>query len=186
MRIFMSAIACVTMILAGTSVPARADQTSPKLEPLFTQLRQSANEDEALAVEQAIWKIWARHQNDEVNSRMAQGIILMNAGRFQQSLAAFNDLLTMAPRHAEGWNKRATVHYLLGDFEASVRDIQRTLDLEPRHFGALSGMSLIYMEMGRAAAALKVLEKALEIHPRMQDADERVRDLRERAKGKKT
>jgi len=175
----------LSALMAGAPV-ASADQTSPKLDPLFDRLRGTASEAEALSLEQSIWKIWVRHAEDKVNSRMAQGILLMNAGRFQQSLNAFNDVVSLAPRHAEGWNKRATVHYLLGDFDASVRDIQRTLDLEPRHFGALSGMSLIYMEMGRAGAALKVLERALQIHPKMQGADERLRDLEERAKGDKT
>lgn len=163
--------------------PAAADQKSPILVTLFDRLRSATSEAEALSVERDIWRVWVRHEREDVNSRMARGIILMNAGKFEQSLDIFTRLVDMAPDHAEAWNKRATVFYLIGDLESSVRDIQKTLALEPRHFGALSGMSLIYAELGQERAALQLLERALEIHPLMQGARQRVDELREKLKG---
>ena len=77
----------------------------------------------------------------------------MQAGDYRLALAAFDDLVERNPGFAEAWNKRATLHYLMGNDEASVADIVETLELEPRHFGALSGLALIYERNGQPAAA---------------------------------
>ena len=50
------------------------------------------------------------------------------------ALAAFDRVVKEAPEIAEGWNRRANLHYLKGSYEASVCDVQKTLALEPRHF----------------------------------------------------
>ena len=163
--------------------PAAADQNTPSLDPLFERLKSAADPMEAYSLERMIWGIWIHAGDTAVDKRMADGIRLMNGGDFPASLAAFDDVVSMAPGHAEGWNKRATVHYLMGDFEASVRDIQMTLELEPRHFGALSGMGLIYSALGKDRAALKVYERVLDIHPHQFGLADRVRELKRKVKG---
>ena len=81
------------------------------------------------------------------------------------------------PAFAEGWNKRATLYWLLGEYEASVADIARTLALEPRHFGALSGLSMIREAQSRPVEALEALEKVLELHPHLAHLQERIDHL---------
>jgi tetratricopeptide (TPR) repeat protein len=93
------------------------------------------------------------------------------------ALAIFDRIVAAAPDFAEGWNKRATVHWLLGDHGASLRDIGRTLALEPRHFGALSGLAMIHQAHGRVFEALDALEKIARIHPRMPDLAARIEAL---------
>ena len=88
--------------------------------------------------------------------------------------------MTELPDYAEGWNKRATVHYLKGDYSASVIDIERTLALEPRHFGAISGMGLIFMARGDEAGALKAFKEVLKIHPHARGAQFHVEELRKK------
>ena len=39
-------------------------------------------------------------------------------------------IVVIAPGFAEGWNKRATVHYLLGNYHKSLTDIAETLALD--------------------------------------------------------
>jgi tetratricopeptide (TPR) repeat protein len=82
-------------------------------------------------------------------------------------LGHFNQLTEIEPEFAEGWNKRATVLYLMGRFKESEEDILRTLKLEPRHFGALSGQGLIRMALEDWSGAITVLEAGLRIHPHM-------------------
>ncbi len=85
---------------------------------------------------------------------------------------------------AEGWNKRATVHYLMASHQESLGDIERTLALEPRHFGALSGRGLVNLALGREEAALQAFEAALQIYPHLPGAKSHIKALREKLKGK--
>ena len=61
------------------------------------------------------------------------------------SIAFFTRVIEKKPDFAEGWNKRATAYFMIGEFDKSMLDINQTLKLEPRHFGALDGMGLIFI-----------------------------------------
>jgi tetratricopeptide (TPR) repeat protein len=102
----------------------------------------------------------------------------------EAALEHFTRVIEALPDFAEGWNKRATVNYLLGRFDASVIDIQKTLTLEPRHFGALSGMALINLSLDREREALKAFEAAMRVHPNLPGAETHIRELREKIRGK--
>jgi len=105
-------------------------------------------------------------------------MLAMSQARFRVALERFDRMVAQAPDFAEGWNKRATLHYLMGNYSASVRDIQRTLDLEPRHFGALSGLGLIYDALEQPAAALRSFEAAVAINPHLGSINARIEQLR--------
>ena len=139
---------------------------------------------EAAAIEALIWNIWSHGGVAEVDQEMTLGISAMNEGDLESSLAHFDKIVRRDPNFAEGWNKRATVYYMMGDFGASVADIQKTLTLEPRHFGALSGLGLIYDALDKPAAAVKVWQKALEINPHMQSIRHRIEEIQAEEKGK--
>ena len=96
----------------------------------------------ARPIEQRIWAIWARSGNKAVDLLMAEGIARLNGGENDAALELFDRVVRLAPSFAEGWNKRATTLYTMGQFEKSVQDIDKVLALEPRHFGALSGLGL--------------------------------------------
>jgi len=170
--------------IASAPTLVQADQNAPELEGLFEQLKSSTDYQDAAAIEQAIWKIWTVRGVADVDKAMAFGIAAMNAGALRVSVQSFGRVIELAPDFAEGWNKRATVYYMMGRFDESVSDIQRTLTLEPRHFGALSGMGLIYDNLGKLLAAAKVWERALSIHPLMPGIRERVDEINREAKGK--
>ncbi len=177
-------VLAAAIAMPAQSGPARADQNDPRLDDLFEQLSRSANVQEARAIEAQIWQFWVVSGEELVDSAMARGVIAMNRGAFEASLKYFNDVVSLAPEHAEGWNKRATAHFLMGNFPQSVVDIHKVLELEPRHFGALSGLGLIYMEMGRKEAAIRAMEQALAIHPHMEGIKTQLRDLKAAVDGK--
>ena len=102
----------------------------------------------------------------------------MNHRAFEAALTSFNTVIEMRPDFAEGWNKRATLYYLVGEFERSIADVERTLALEPRHFGALSGLGLINMALERPVEALAAFEAALAVHPHMPNAKRMIKQLR--------
>lgn len=145
--------------------PALAHQTDPGLDSLFVELLSCEDALGAQRLEKRIWEIWLLSGDDAVDRRMRDGVRAMNARHVDAALAAFDAIVRERPDFAEGWNKRATLFYLAGDYEASLEDIERTLALEPRHFGALSGLALIREAQGRPFEALEALEQVTRIHP---------------------
>jgi tetratricopeptide (TPR) repeat protein len=167
--------------LAGA---AAADQRDPRLDPLFQRLHDATTPDDAEWTELQIWNIWLNAPDAEVNAIMHEGVSQMSTGDYAKALKAFDVVVTRAPDFAEGWNKRATVYYLMGDYAASIKDVEKTLALEPRHFGALSGLGLINAELGNEEAALDAFEKALAINPNMDGVKRNAADMRERIEGR--
>ena len=149
------------------SASADADQNDARLAELFRSLKSTETVSKASVFESKIWHIWMEHYDPEVESAMFQGVEAMKLQQFEQAFGHFSLLIKLAPDYAEGWNKRATVLYLMGRFNESEEDILRTLKLEPRHFGALSGQGLIRMALEDWSGAITVLEAGLRIHPHM-------------------
>lgn len=170
-------------VLATSLVSARADQRDDRLDDLFEELKSAHEDRQAVLVEREIWRIWISARDPALDRLMRQGVLALEQGRFEAALDVFDQLIEQAPAFAEAWNKRATVHYLVGDYQASVADIRKTLALEPRHFGALSGLGLIYDALGEPKAALRSFEAALEINPHQRGIRQRVQELREALRG---
>ncbi len=89
----------------------------------------------------------------------------MERGDYPAALIDIDRILKAKPDFAEGWNKRATVYFLMGDYQKAIADIDRTLELEPRHFGALSGLGMSNMKLGRDEAAAGRFRRLLSIDP---------------------
>ncbi len=169
------------LIWAGLcSGVALAGQEDPRLDGLFAQLQQVNGHAQAASIEAEIWQIWIAADNSEVENLMAMGVGAMRSGRLGAALFAFDAVVDMAPEFAEGWNKRATLYWMMGEFEESVADIDKTLALEPRHFGALSGLAMIREAQGRIDEAIDALRKAIAVHPHMVNGKQRLRSLDEK------
>jgi tetratricopeptide (TPR) repeat protein len=169
-RVMIGAMrAVILLLLAGIwgawLGPAGADQGDQRLTALFDQLKTKHSVMDAEAIQQAIWAVWMESANAEVNLLMLEGIDAMSQSDLKRALTAFDSMVEVAPGFSEGWNKRATVEFLMNDFKASVADIQKTLELEPRHWGALSGLGQIYLALDNDEAALRAFRRALEINP---------------------
>jgi tetratricopeptide (TPR) repeat protein len=185
----VSAIAAAILamlLVAGAPERARADQDDPRLERLFERLQHTPDPAEAHALEQRIWGVWLESEDAAVNRLMQQGVLALRSQHYPTALQAFDRLVEQAPEFAEGWNKRATVHYLMGNWRASVRDIQRTLTLEPRHFGALFGLGLIYDALEQPEAALRSFEATLALNPHSESTRHRIEELRRQLRGSPT
>ncbi len=147
--------------------PARADQNNSRLGELFARLGEVPSPIEAVPIEAQIWAIWLETSDQAAASLLQTGLDAMRVNDHHAALQAFDRLVTIAPDFAEGWNKRATIHYLVGNFEQSLDDIATTITLEPRHFGALSGRGLVYLNLNDLKLALVSFEAALAISPHM-------------------
>ena len=153
------------VVSLGFSAAASADQRDPNLPPLFKFLKSATKSDEASAVEDKIWEIWSMTGNPKLDQLMIVSSEAMGRGDYPTALQSIDAIVQAKPDFAEGWNKRATVYYLMGNYEKAIADIDRTLELEPRHFSALSGLGLTNMKLGRDAAAADAFQRLLTIDP---------------------
>jgi tetratricopeptide (TPR) repeat protein len=114
-----------------------------------------------------------------MQAALVAGDRLMNAGYHGDALRVFTAVIDQQPAYAEAWNRRATLHYLMGNFAESVSDIDQTLKLEPRHFGALSGLGLVYLQQNNLLKAREAFESLLSIHPNSQAARQNLESVLE-------
>jgi tetratricopeptide (TPR) repeat protein len=117
--------------------------------------------------EQALWLLWSRSGDAEIDRVMAGGVEQMQAGRHAEAIATFSGVISRKPEFAEAWNKRATVYYLAGDYRRSLADCDEVLKRNPRHFGALSGAGMVHFELEQYDEALAWFRRALEVNPNM-------------------
>jgi len=167
----------------GRAGGAWADQTDPRLDQLFVHLQDVETAAQARSVEQLIWNVWLESESPTLRLLMGRVAAAMGQQNFIAALKILDSVVAIAPNYAEGWNKRATVYFLLGQYEASMTDVERTLALEPRHFAALSGLGLIYTQLKDNAAALDAYERALTVNPHLMQARAEVKRLRRKVKG---
>ena len=173
-------ILIVSISLLFASKIALADQNDPRLNNLFKKLNETETQDEIKDLISDIWNIWYEVDDPKVIEYFEKGIQAMNLRNYPLAIRFFNNLIEEDPNFAEGWNKRATVHFMMGNFDQSMQDIIKTLELEPRHFGALDGMGLIFIHQGQFKQAIDVYDKMLEIFPfsvKTMDKKERIQSF---------
>ena len=176
--IFKILIVSISLLFASNI--AFADQNDPRLNNLFKKLNETENQDEIRDLISDIWNIWYEVDDPKVIEYFEKGIQAMNLRNYPLAIRFFNNLIEEDPNFAEGWNKRATVHFMMGNFDQSMQDIIKTLELEPRHFGALDGMGLIFIHQGQFKQAIDVYDKMLEIFPfsvKTMDKKERIQSF---------
>ena len=179
-----AALAVWSIICVSFTPAAFADQTDPALDDLFATLQSTKNPAEAAAADQSIWEVWTVSGDPTVDRLMQTGLLAMHAGELETAEVLFTEITQLRPDFAEGWNKRATVRYMRGDFTGSIADCGQTLALEDRHYGALSGMGLIHQAQGDAETALDWFERALSVNPHMSGVKEHISALQRELRGR--
>jgi len=156
-----------------------ADQTNTKLDSLFSELKSAQNSDIAQPIAQQIWSLWLEADDQSIDDLMAQGMNEVSNGNLPRGRDIFEEITKRSPNYAEGWNKLATVNYMMGDIDASLENIAETLKREPRHFGSISGRGLCYLKQRRWQSALIEFKAALDVHPWLLDAKRNLKLLEE-------
>ncbi len=166
--------ACTQGGVSGDSAAVTVDSVSVTEREALAALRGT---DPVLAVraEAALWAMWTRSADGEVNLLMRDGVAAMEARRFEDAERLFTRIIERVPGFAEGWNKRATVRYLAEDFLGAIADCEATLARNPDHFGALSGQGLCHLARGEAREAAALFRRALAVHPHLEAARENLR-----------
>ena len=168
-RLLRSALAplLAAALLSLSLLPAYAKdpRAAAVLDQLFAALRTAQDPMTARELDRAIWAVWTNPADPVQHDRMREVLLARGNGNIAEALRLLDKLVLDYPDYAEGWNQRATIHYMMGNLDLSLADCAKVLELEPRHFGALSGRALIYLSQGKRALALKDMSAALAVHP---------------------
>tara|TARA_B100001173_G_scaffold96631_1_gene83616 strand:- start:727 stop:1272 length:546 start_codon:yes stop_codon:yes gene_type:complete len=144
-----------------------ANDRNQELDKLFIELKKNIPTLSS-QIEQKIWLIWSTHPtNQKLTSMLDEGSKLVHDQKLNEAIQIFTETIKIDPTWAEAWNKRATVYYMLGEFQKSQDDINKVLKLENRHFGALAGQGLVNIQLMDYEKAIISYQKANEIYPAM-------------------
>lgn len=163
--------------------PPVAETKQARLDQLFADLKRERNEKAAERIAGRIWTEWFQSGSASIDLMMQWSQKAIENQKFDVALDFLDQVVILQPTYAEGWNRRATVHYMMKNFGKSMSDIDHTLRLEPRHFGALSGLAQIMAVTGHKQSALEAWQKVLGIYPMMRSAQDQVATLSEELAG---
>jgi tetratricopeptide (TPR) repeat protein len=152
--------------------------TPADLPALFQQLRDPDDLVRSLT-ENSIWQAWSRSGDAKVDALFKIGVAQMNQGQAESALDTFTEIIKRKPEFAEGWNKRATIYFLIGEYDKSLADCDEVIKRNPQHWGALSGYGQIYMQLDRPEQALVYLQRALAVNPNLQSVENTIQQLKQ-------
>ena len=122
--------------------------------------------------------MWTTHPSEKtLTDLLAKGSNYMMQNQLTSAHNVFSKVIELDPNWAEGWNKRATVLYMMGNFELSQNDIDMVLSLEKRHFGALSGQGLVQTALQNYQKAIDSYIEAHKIYPSSQSTLQMIEQL---------
>ena len=163
---------------------ANCEERELQLNKLFNQLKNNNNASIAFEIEMKIWNIWSTHPTQEkLTQSLSKGSDLISKGKLEKAYRIFSAIIDTTPDWSEGWNKRATVLYLMGRYEDSLRDIDEVLKRESRHFGALSGRGLVHIKLKNYEKAIESYEAVQKIYPSISSAKIMIPQLKKIIKG---
>ena len=174
----MKKILAIIILLLSTTVLS-ANERETQLDKLFNELKKNISSSSPKIAEQ-IWTLWSTHPTDEkLTSILDEGSRLVQDQKLVKAIDIFTDAIEMDPTWAEAWNKRATVYYMVGEFQKSQDDIDKVLELESRHFGALAGQGMVNIQLKNYDKAKLSYQKAQEIYPAMKSSKVMIEQIEE-------
>ena len=151
--------------------------TSEDVPMLADALRDEDRVVRGLA-EEAMWEVWSRSGDPDVDRRFAIGVAQMQERDPAGAIETFSRIIERRPQFAEGWNKRATVYYLVGEYQKSLADCDEVMKRNPYHFGALSGYGMIYLRLAQPERALEYFDRALAVNPNLHGVRQAAEELK--------
>ena len=174
----MKKIQSIIILFLSTSILS-ANERDVQLDKLFIELKKNTSTTSP-SIAQKIWVLWSTHPtNEKLTSILDEGSRLVQDQKLLKAIDIFTDAIELDPTWAEAWNKRATVYYMIGEFEKSQNDIDKVLELENRHFGALAGQGMVNIKLKNYDKAKLSYQKAQEIYPAMKSSKVMIEQIEE-------
>ena len=159
------------------AAPALADQTDPRLDTLFEELRVG----DAIRAEEnvrRIIEIWSDSQSDTSDILYSRAAISADEGAYDLALALLDHVIGLTPNFAQAYALRGSVRLAQEDRAGAIEDFSKVLELEPRHFEVRMMLAEILLAGDEKRDAYEMYQKVLEWNPHDEHARQRARALR--------
>ena len=135
------------------------------LDDLFCLLNSVGKLEDATTVQDMIKEVFKEFPDSSLRKQLDAGISELIEGKTKQALETFSDIVATEPSYGEAWNKKATVHYMLGERAAAIEASNKALETDPRNFQALAGIGLVEMDALNDKEAITAFQQCLELNP---------------------
>ncbi|MFD1702471.1 tetratricopeptide repeat protein [Methylopila henanensis] len=162
--------------------PSAADQ-GKAVDALLERLAKTEDPAAARRIAGAVQALWMRSGSDTADLLTSRALEAQRKAKADVAIKLMDRVVSLRPEFAEGWNRRATLHFLGKDYDRAMMDLREALVREPRHFGAWLGLGRILRESGLDKPALGAFRKALAIHPQIDGLKREVDELTLKVEG---
>lgn len=159
-----SATLIVAASVANAECPPQPNIQAEQ-DRILAEVRVAPNEMAARQLSNGLWELWAKAPDDHAQELLDQGMGARAVANYERALEFLNELVVYCPGYAEGYNQRAFVNFLSGDFEMALADLDLALERRPTHVAALAGKAMTLIGLGRDQDAQIVLREALALNP---------------------
>ena len=110
----------------------REEATAPlapaddRLNALYQSLKKERSPESARAIADQIRETGTLSGSATIDMLMANCSKALADKRYGAALDFVDQVTLLQPDYAEGWNRRATIHYLMGNYAKSMSDTART------------------------------------------------------------
>ncbi|WP_269583908.1 tetratricopeptide repeat protein [Roseibium sp. Sym1] len=106
----------------------------------------------------------------QIDARLQEGITAHRDGDLEAALAAYKDVLTADPDHADGLHFLGLLHFDAGKADNAVVLIRKSLEQNARNAAAYNNLGNILKLSDKPDEALEAYVRAVEIEPRHDEA----------------
>lgn len=164
-------------VSVASAQDAAASASQSRLDRLFDSLAGSESPEEAKRIESNIEAIWLQSGSATADLLTRRALNAFQRDDHAAALTLLTAAIDSAPKHAEAYNKRATVYLMDGHVQRGLLDIRQALQLEPRHFGAWNSLGRVMEQMNDEAGALEAFRRSKALNPYQDDIDENIERL---------
>ncbi|MDX2288719.1 MAG: tetratricopeptide repeat protein [Hyphomicrobiaceae bacterium] len=164
-------------------LPQTPAKRAQALGNLYALLATAPDQATATEIATTIEGLWRLSYSDTVAVLLDRAAQVQSENRTELAIKLLDAVVELAPDFADGWYRRAILHYGQNDFARALGDLRRALALEPNHFRAMEGLAQVLREAGQKKGALEAYRQVMGVHPFIQGGEETLRELEREVEG---
>lgn len=164
-HVLIAVAICLGATHAAAQTCPPAPDHSAALEGAIRSLQDAGDARAAQMISNQMWGYWADAPDGRAQDLLDRAMARRTSYDYAGALTLIEELIAYCPDYAEGYNQRAFVNFLRGDYAAALPDLERAVRMSPRHIAAMTGQAMTLMALERNAEAALILRAALALNP---------------------